>query len=72
MQYGDSVLSVPKDSIFTCKTKSVWRTSIFKALEFTVQVSTFVELKLLRNRKVGNKVVVTHYLGYCGDNSTCP
>ena len=43
-----------------------------KALEITVQVSTFVELKLLRNRKVGNKVVVTHYLGYCDDNSTCP
>ena len=76
MQYGDSVLSFPKDSIFTCKTRSVWRTrtrtSICKALEFTVQVSTFVELKLLRNRKVGNKVVVTHYLGYCGNNSTCP
>ena len=49
MQYGDSVQqSFPKDnSIFACKTKSVWRTrarQVFVAMEFTYQVSTFVEL----------------------------
>ena len=26
LQYGDSERSFPKDSIFACKTKSVWRT----------------------------------------------
>ena len=26
LQYGESVRSFPKDSIFVCKTKSVWRT----------------------------------------------
>ena len=25
LQYGDSVQSFPKDSIFACKTKSVWK-----------------------------------------------
>ena len=77
MQYGDSVSvrSFYKDSIFACKTISVWmtraRTSIV-AMESTDQVSTFVELKLLWNRHVGIKIVIMHYLGYDGDNSTHP
>ena len=41
LQYGDSGRSFPKDSIFACKTKSVWRTRVFVEMEFTVQVSTF-------------------------------
>ena len=32
----------------------------------------FVELKLLWNRYVGNKIVITRYLGYDGNNSTRP
>ena len=44
LQYGDCGQSFPKDSIFACKTKSVWSTrarTIYVAMEFTVQVSTF-------------------------------
>ena len=32
----------------------------------------FGELKLLWNGKVGNKIVITFYLGYDGDNSGRP
>ena len=42
LEYGDSGRSFPKDSIFACKTKSVWRTRarrLFLAMEFTVQVT---------------------------------
>ena len=45
VQYGESVRSFPKDSIFACETKSVWRTraeQVFVAMEFIVQVSTFL------------------------------
>ena len=44
MQYGDSARSFPKDSIFACKTKSVWRRRARRnivAMEFTVQVSSY-------------------------------
>ena len=54
MQYGDSVRSFPKDSVFACKTKSSGgqeQDQVFVAMEFTVQVSTFFnELKLLWHR----------------------
>ena len=52
LQYGDSMQSFPKDSNFACKTKRVWRARAktrICSMEFTVQVSTFVELKLLWN-----------------------
>ena len=45
LQYGDNGRSFPKDSIFACKTKSVWRTRARRsivAMKFTVQVSTFL------------------------------
>ena len=41
-------------------------------MEFTVQVSTFVELKLLWNQKVGNEIVITRCLRYYDNNSTRP
>ena len=44
LQYGDSGRSFPKDSIFACKTKSVWRTrarSSIITMEFTDQVSSY-------------------------------
>ena len=54
LQYGNSVRSFPKDSIFTCKKQKVSggqeQEQIFVAMEFTDPVSTFVELKLLWNR----------------------
>ena len=73
MQYGDSVSvrSFYKDSIFACKTISVWRTRAtisIVAMESTDQVSTFVELKLLWNRHLGIKIVIMRYIGYDGDN----
>ena len=45
------------------------QTSIWNSLFMLV---LFVVLKLLWNRKVGNKIVITRYLGYDGDNSTHP
>ena len=43
LQYGDTERSFPKDSIFSCKTKSVWgaQEQVFVEMEFIVQVSTF-------------------------------
>ena len=44
LQYGDRGRLFPKDSIYACKTKSVWRTrarTSIVAMEFTVHVSTF-------------------------------
>ena len=38
---------------------------VFVAMEFIV---LFVELKLLWNRYVGNKIVIIRHLGYDGDN----
>ena len=46
--------SFPKDSIFSCKTKVSGEQElecVFVAMEFTVQVNTYVELKLLGGRK---------------------
>ena len=40
---------------------------VLVAMEFTDQVSSFVELKLLWNQLVGNKIVKTRYLRYDGD-----
>ena len=55
LQYGDRGRLFPKDSIFACNVKQIEsggqeQEDVFVAMEFAVQVSTFVELKLLWNR----------------------
>ena len=45
LQYGDSGRSFPKDSIFACKTKvsgEQEQEEVFVAMEFNIQVSTFL------------------------------
>ena len=44
---------------------------VFVAMEFTDQV-TFVELKLLWNQYIGNKIVIMRCLRYYGDNILGP
>ena len=53
LQYVDIVQSFPKDSIFACKPKvsgGQEQEQVLVAMEFTDQVSNFVEMKLLWNR----------------------